>query len=120
MSWHHSECTGECIACLIERVVKQQYGTIGLNYLLKHIAARNTPLLYAPGTVLICLESDERVVVKHGNTGPLQLTNGKIVVQWSDETYGEYTLEQVMEGFIIEHPEQYRMQMVAQEDRRND
>ena len=37
--WHHPECEGECIACLIEREVKQAYGIQGLDYLRRHIAA---------------------------------------------------------------------------------
>ena len=73
---------------------------------LRKIASEDAPepkadahLFYAPGDVLICKESDERVVVKHGNTGPMQLANGKIALEWSDEVYGEYTLEQIMDGF---------------------
>ena len=74
---------------------------------LRERLAREEPkadahLFYAPGDFLVCKESYERVVVKHGNTGPLQLANGKIVLEWSDETYGEYTLEQIMDGFILE------------------
>jgi len=36
-SWHHPACEGECIACLIERVVKENYGTQGLGYLRRHL-----------------------------------------------------------------------------------
>ena len=37
--WHHPECKGECIACLIERCVKDSYGTQGLDFMLRHINA---------------------------------------------------------------------------------
>lgn len=64
-------------------------------------------LFYAQGDVLICKESNEKAVVMYGNTGLRQLVNGKIALAWSDEVYGEYTLEQIMDGFIREvQPEQ--------------
>jgi hypothetical protein len=64
-------------------------------------------LFYAQGDVLICKESNEKAVVMYGNTGLRQLVNGKIELAWSDEVYGEYTLEQIMDGFIREaQPEQ--------------
>lgn len=37
--WHHPECEGECIACLIERVVQEAYGSQGLGYLQRHLAS---------------------------------------------------------------------------------
>lgn len=37
VAWHHPECAGECIACLIENVVKEAYGTQGLEYLHRHL-----------------------------------------------------------------------------------
>ena len=37
-TWHHPDCEGECIACLIEREVEAAYGTQGLSYLRRHIA----------------------------------------------------------------------------------
>ena len=39
MSWHHPDCEGECIACLIEREVKNTYGNQGLGYLQRHVAS---------------------------------------------------------------------------------
>ena len=39
VAWHHPECEGECIACLIERCVKDSYGTQGLDFMLRHINA---------------------------------------------------------------------------------
>ena len=39
VAWHHPECKGECIACLIERCVKDSYGTQGLDFMLRHINA---------------------------------------------------------------------------------
>lgn len=59
-------------------------------------------LFYAPGDVLICKESGEKAKVINGNTGALQLANGKITLEWSDEVFGEYTLGQIMDGFIRE------------------
>lgn len=51
--WHHEHCTGRCIACLIENLVRDAYGTQGLEYLLRHVssptvtATQHTALLYA-------------------------------------------------------------------------
>ena len=39
VAWHHPDCAGECIACLIEREIKAQYGTQGLAYLRRHVYA---------------------------------------------------------------------------------
>ena len=39
VAWHHPECEGECLACLIERCVKDSYGTQGLDFMLRHINA---------------------------------------------------------------------------------
>lgn len=36
-TWHHPDCHGQCIACLIESTVEKEYGSAGLNYLNKHI-----------------------------------------------------------------------------------
>ena len=30
VKWHHPECEGQCIACLIEQVVQEAYGSQGL------------------------------------------------------------------------------------------
>jgi hypothetical protein len=40
LAWHHPGCEGECIACLIERTVQESYGSQGLGYLQRHLAAR--------------------------------------------------------------------------------
>jgi hypothetical protein len=37
--WHHPECEGECIACLIERLVQEAYGIQGLSYLQRHLTS---------------------------------------------------------------------------------
>lgn len=37
--WHHPECEGECIACLIEQVVQKAYGSQGLGYLQRHLTS---------------------------------------------------------------------------------
>ena len=37
VAWHHPDCEGECIACLIEREVEAQYGTHGLAYLRRYV-----------------------------------------------------------------------------------
>jgi hypothetical protein len=37
VAWHHPDCNGECIACLIESVVKTEYGTQGVDYLRRHV-----------------------------------------------------------------------------------
>ena len=43
VAWHHPECKGECIACLIQRAVQDEYGTQGLDYLLRHVTPVATP-----------------------------------------------------------------------------
>lgn len=48
--WHHHECEGECIACLIERVVQEAYGSQGLSYLQRHLTsspAQQEPVAWA-------------------------------------------------------------------------
>ena len=37
--WHHPKCAGECMACLIERIVREHYGQQVLDYLLSFIHA---------------------------------------------------------------------------------
>ena len=37
IKWHHPECEGQCIACLIEQVVQEAYGIQGLSYLQRHL-----------------------------------------------------------------------------------
>jgi hypothetical protein len=37
VAWHHPDCEGECIACLIERTVLTEFGNQGLSFLQKHL-----------------------------------------------------------------------------------
>jgi hypothetical protein len=37
VAWHHHDCEGECIACLIERAIESEYGTQGVGYLRRHV-----------------------------------------------------------------------------------
>ena len=37
VKWHHPECEGQCIACLIEQLVQEAYGSQGLGYLQRHL-----------------------------------------------------------------------------------
>lgn len=37
VAWHHPECKGACIACLIEQEVLKAYGNQGLNYLRRYV-----------------------------------------------------------------------------------
>jgi hypothetical protein len=52
-NWHHPECQGACLACLIEQSVRRDYGTQGLTFLLGKVQAAMTTvaqlsaLLYA-------------------------------------------------------------------------
>lgn len=39
VAWHHPECEGECLACLIEGVVQASYGSQGLGYLQRHLTS---------------------------------------------------------------------------------
>lgn len=39
VAWHHPQCEGQCIACLIEKAVQDAYGTQGRDYMLRHINA---------------------------------------------------------------------------------
>lgn len=39
IKWHHPECEGQCIACLIEQVVQEAYGSQGLGYLQRHLTS---------------------------------------------------------------------------------
>lgn len=50
LAWHHPECEGECIACLIERVVQEAYGSQGLGYLQRHLTS--PPAQRKPPTAL--------------------------------------------------------------------
>lgn len=42
MGWHHEECKGKCLACLIEETVRQHYGTQGLDILRRNVGADET------------------------------------------------------------------------------
>jgi hypothetical protein len=37
VAWHHPDCAGVCLACLIELKVHEEYGQQGLNYLRKRV-----------------------------------------------------------------------------------
>ena len=37
-AWHHPDCEGNCMACLIEREVQTSFGNHGLDYLRRHVA----------------------------------------------------------------------------------
>lgn len=37
MTWHIEGCEGQCLACLIQNVVKKEYGKQGLAYLLRNV-----------------------------------------------------------------------------------
>jgi hypothetical protein len=37
MSWHIEGCTGACLACLIEEIVRKHYGKQGLEFLLRKV-----------------------------------------------------------------------------------
>lgn len=43
VAWHHPDCKGECIACLIERTVQDAYGTQGLKYLRRALIGKEPP-----------------------------------------------------------------------------
>lgn len=62
VKWHHPECEGQCIACLIEQVVQEAYGSQGLGYLQRHLT---TPPHRKP-------LSDEEVQKCHETTGHYQ------------------------------------------------
>ncbi len=42
MGWHHEECEGKCLACLIEALVREHYGTQGLDFLRRKVGAGET------------------------------------------------------------------------------
>jgi hypothetical protein len=37
VAWHHPDCAGVCLACLIELKVHEEYGQQGLDYLRKRV-----------------------------------------------------------------------------------
>ena len=37
VAWHHKDCEGKCIACLIEEAVEEAYGAQGVGYLRRHV-----------------------------------------------------------------------------------
>ena len=42
VAWHHPDCAGVCLACLIELKVHEEYGQQGLNYLRKRVQTPRT------------------------------------------------------------------------------
>lgn len=44
VTWHHPQCNGQCIACLIEKAVEKEYGAIGRDYMLRHINPTKQPV----------------------------------------------------------------------------
>ena len=42
LGWHHPDCEGACLACLIEALVLEHYGTQGLNFLRRKVGAGDT------------------------------------------------------------------------------
>lgn len=44
MGWHHEECDGNCLACLIEALVKENYGEQGLDFLRRKVGVYNRDL----------------------------------------------------------------------------
>ncbi|MFY8182600.1 MAG: hypothetical protein ACOVKL_00125 [Polynucleobacter sp.] len=55
VAWHHPDCGGECIACLIERVVTEAYGTQGLEYLRKRVNTSHQPEQADRKTLIECI-----------------------------------------------------------------
>ena len=50
--WHHADCDGNCMSCLIDALVLREYGTQGIEWLYTHIlyaAARREPDNDSPG-----------------------------------------------------------------------
>lgn len=43
VAWHHPDCEGACLACLIERVVHDEFGNTGTNKLAAIVAAAPAP-----------------------------------------------------------------------------
>jgi hypothetical protein len=41
-NWHHPDCQGACLACLVEQSVRRDYGTQGLTFLLGKVQAAMT------------------------------------------------------------------------------
>lgn len=64
MGWHHEECEGKCLACLIEALVKEHYGTQGLDFLHRKVGADETA---QPAAWIRFLPADEDGVIVHDN-----------------------------------------------------
>ena len=43
VAWHHPDCAGVCLACLIELKVYEEYGQQGLDYLRKRVQTPRKP-----------------------------------------------------------------------------
>ena len=69
VKWHHPECEGECIACLIERVVQQAYGSQGLAYLQRHLVSQPQPEQEPYGYFQFDLRLDAWVQNRDSNKG---------------------------------------------------
>lgn len=41
-TWHHPECDGKCMACLLEATVLENYGTQGLDFLRSKVGVGGT------------------------------------------------------------------------------
>ena len=80
VAWHHPECQGECIACLIQRAVQDAYGTQGLDYLLRHVTTVTTP-------------------PRREWAG---LTDTDIEEVWADENLGRYATSYAIEAKLKE------------------
>lgn len=83
-TWHHPECEGECIACLIEREVEAQYGTQGLAYLRRHVAAPQEK----QEPVGVVATDTSQVHVYYGTQYCGQKTDAKMVMLFKDLPLG--------------------------------
>ena len=60
VAWHHPDCAGVCLACLIELKVHEEYGQQGLDYLRKRVQT--------PRTEWVGLTDEERDELLNGST----------------------------------------------------
>jgi hypothetical protein len=60
VAWHHPDCAGVCLACLIELKVYEEYGQQGLDYLRKRVQTPRKPWqgLTDEDTANICMQGD--------------------------------------------------------------
>jgi hypothetical protein len=67
VAWHHPDCAGVCLACLIELKVYEEYGQQGLDYLRKRVQT--------PRKEWVGLTSEELAQLTIDNIGyPTRLT----------------------------------------------